>query len=79
MKHKRLHGKVSKVIKSPFPNEPEKAQIEIKEADELYREVRVENEVTDDKGEKATLKQGAEVDVIIEANSDATLKKPARP
>jgi hypothetical protein len=42
----------------------------------LYREIRVDNELTDDAGEKASLKPGAEVDVIVEADSDATLKKP---
>jgi hypothetical protein len=42
----------------------------------LYREIRVENELTDDQGEKVSLKPGAEVDVIVEADSSATLKKP---
>lgn len=36
----------------------------------------MENEVVDDKGEKAWLKSGAEVDVVIEADSDATTTKP---
>ena len=76
-KRKRLHGKVAKVIKPAFPNQPETAQIEITEAEDLYREVRVANEVTDEHGEKATLKPGADVDVIVEADSDATIKKPA--
>ena len=48
----------------------------VEEADALYREIRVENVVTDEKGGKASLKPGAEVDVIIEADSDATTKKP---
>jgi len=42
----------------------------------LYREIRVDNELVDEDGEKAALKPGAEVDVIVEADSDATLKKP---
>jgi uncharacterized protein YfaS (alpha-2-macroglobulin family) len=77
MKRKRMHGKVAKVIKSAYANQPETAQIEITEAEDLYREVRVENEVTDEHGEKATLRLGAEVDVIVEADSNATMKKPA--
>ena len=32
--------------------------------------------VTDENGEKARLKPGAKVDVIVEADSSATLKKP---
>jgi len=37
----------------------------------------MENELTDGDGAKARLKDGAEVDVIVEADSDATLVKPA--
>ncbi|MGA7926986.1 MAG: hypothetical protein WCA20_13475 [Candidatus Sulfotelmatobacter sp.] len=75
-KRKRMRGTVEKIIKPISPLEPEKAQISISEADDLYREVRVENVVTDESGEKASLKPGAEVDVIVEADSSATMKKP---
>lgn len=75
-KRKKLRGTVAKVIKSPHPSEPEKAEIDIHDADDLYREIRVDNELTDDAGEKASLKQGAKVDVIVEADSDTTLNKP---
>lgn len=75
-KRKKLRGTVEKIIAPLTPREPEKAQIEIHGADELYREIRIENVVTDDKGEKAKLKEGAEVDVTVEADSSATLKKP---
>ena len=75
-KRRKLHGRVAKVIKPRSSNQPETAQIEITEAEDLYREVRIENEVTDELGEKAALKPGAEVDVIVEADSDATMKKP---
>ena len=76
MKRKKLKGTVQKIIKPPTPSQPEKAQIGIEEADELYREIRVENVLTDEKGEPAQLKPGAEVDVIVEADSSATMKKP---
>jgi hypothetical protein len=76
-KRKKLKATVQKIIKPAHPRLPEKVQIEIKDGEELYREIRVENEVIDDKGEKAQLKSGAEVDVIIEADSSATIKKPA--
>jgi hypothetical protein len=75
-KRKKLRGTVEKVIKPIGPREPEKAQIDIQEADDLYREIRVENLLTDENGEKASLKQGAKVDVVIEADSSATIKKP---
>lgn len=76
-KRKKLQGTVQKIIKPVHPGMPEKAQIEVKDGEDLYREIRVENEVADDQGEKAKLKQGAEVDIIVEADSDATTKKPA--
>ncbi len=76
-KRKKLRGTVQKVIRPVDPSEPEKAQIDIHGADDLYREIRVENEVVDEKGEKARLKPGAEVEVIVEAESSATMKKPA--
>ncbi len=75
-KKRRLRGTVQKVIKSPFPGAPEKAQIRVDEADDLYREIRIENVVTDENGEQAHLKPGAKVDVVVEAASDATTKKP---
>jgi hypothetical protein len=41
-KRKKMPGTVEKIIKPVSPTEPEKAQITIPEADDLYREVRVE-------------------------------------
>ena len=75
-KRKKLRGTVQKVIEPVVPSQPEKAQIDIEEADDLYREVRIDNEVVDHKGRKARLKPGAKVDIIVEADSSATLKKP---
>jgi len=75
-KRKKLQGTVQKVIKPAIPSQREKAQIDIHDADDLYREIRIENVVTDEKGEKAQLKPGAEADVIVEADSSATIKKP---
>jgi hypothetical protein len=75
-KRKKLRGTVEKVIKPIIPGEPEKAQIGIEQADELYREIRVENVLTDEHGDNVSLKPGAKVDVVVEADSDATMKKP---
>lgn len=65
-----LPGKVERVI-SPHPSsgEPEKAQIGIEGADHLYREIRVPNRLTDADGHKVKLKEGAEVEVTIEADA----------
>ena len=78
-KRKKLRGTVEKVIKPTYPSQPEKAEIALDEAEDLYREIRVENELTDDHGDKASLKPGAQVDVILEADSEATVSKPAKP
>ena len=71
-----LPGTVEKVIPSVHPSEPEKAQIAIEGADHLYREIRVPNILQDESGKKVTLKKGAELDVTIEADLDATTEKP---
>ncbi len=75
-KRKKLRGTVEKVIKPTLPSEPEKAQIGIEKADDLYREIRIENVLTDENGDHVRLKPGAEVDVVVEADTDATTKKP---
>jgi hypothetical protein len=67
-----LPATVEKIIKSPSPNEPEKAQIAVEGADHLYRELRIENTLVDENGNKVSLKPGAEVEVTIEAEPKAT-------
>lgn len=67
-----LPGKVEKVIPPIHPSLPEKAQISVEAADELYREIRVENTLSDERGNEVSLKLGAEVDITIEADADAT-------
>ncbi len=44
-------------------------------AEDLYREIRIDNVLQNDKGETVRLKQGAEVEVTVEAESAATTKK----
>ena len=68
-----LPGTVEKIIKSPYPSEPEKAQIAIEGADHLYKEIRIENTLRDENGNKVRLKQGAEVEVTVEADKEATM------
>jgi hypothetical protein len=68
-------GLVQKVIPPYVPDVPEKAEISIPNADDLYRELRIENTLTDEKGNKVKLKPGAEVEVTVEADISATEPK----
>lgn len=72
-------GRVRKVIPPPHPELPEKAEIAVEGADDLYKEIRIENTLKDSKGEEVELKEGAKVDVVIEADSDATVPKKPHP
>jgi hypothetical protein len=68
-----LPAVVEKIIKSPSPSVPEKAQITVEGADHLYRELRIENTLTDENGDKVRMKQGAEIEVTIAAEPEATV------
>jgi hypothetical protein len=70
-----LPATVEKIIKPITPGEPEKAQIAVEGADHLYRELRIENTLTDENGDKVSLKQGAEIEVTVEAPAEATIPK----
>ena len=67
-----LPGKVEKIIRSAGPSEPERAEISVEGADILYREIRIENSLTDENGDEVRLQQGAEVEVTVEAEKDST-------
>jgi hypothetical protein len=64
-------GIVEKIIQQPY--QPEKAQIHLVGGDDLYKEIRIENKVESENGEKAKLKQGAHVEVIVEADEKDTV------
>jgi hypothetical protein len=68
-------GTVEKIIESPFPQVPEKAEIAIEGADPLYQEIRIENTLQDEKGKKVKLKEGVRVEVTVEADSKDTVPK----
>jgi hypothetical protein len=68
-----LPGFVEKIIK--HPGSPEKAQVAVESADHLYREIRIENTLTDENGRKVGLKPGAEVQVTVEAEPEDTTPK----
>ena len=70
-----LPGIVETIIESPHPNEPEKAQIAIKGADDRYREIRIENALKDENGDAISLNAGAPVKVTIKAKRRAAMAK----
>ena len=70
-------GTVTNILPSLDPREPDKAEIHIRDAESLYQELRVPNLFRDKKGRQVQLKQGAEVEVRIEADKDATTPKKA--
>ena len=61
-----LRGTVEKIITSRVSTEPEKALISIEGADQLYKELRIENTLADERGKEVHLKQGDAVEVTIE-------------
>ena len=70
-----LPGTVEKIIKPVVPSEPEKAEIHIEGGEAFYREIRVKNVLKDEKGEEVAIKEGARVNVSIEADKKDTIKK----
>ena len=62
-----MPGTVDRLIPSPGPTQPEKAQIAVDGADRLYRNLRIENTLTDEHGNDVKLKKGARVDVTVTA------------
>ena len=68
-------GTVQRIIKPAYSGQPEKAEIVVHGADDLYKEIRIENALVDENGDEATLKKGAQVEVKIEADPQETLPK----
>jgi hypothetical protein len=68
-------GTVEKVIKPADPRDPEKAQINVHGAEPLYQEIRIENTLIDDNGIEVKLREGAEVELHVEADKNQTAPK----
>ena len=69
-----LTGTVEKIIKPRVSSEPERVQIVIEGADQLYNELRIENALTDVGGNRFHLKPGAKVQVTVEAERQHAIK-----
>ena len=70
-----LVGTVEKIIKPRVSSQPERAQIALEGADQLYKELRIENTLTDAAGHEVHLKPGAEVNVTVEAHPQEVTAK----
>lgn len=67
-----MPGTVEKIIESSIPSEPDKVQIAVVGADHLYREIRIDNTLTNENGEEVSLKLGAQVQVTVKAEGKST-------
>ncbi|HEV2402092.1 MAG TPA: hypothetical protein VGS27_34495 [Candidatus Sulfotelmatobacter sp.] len=70
-----LIGTVEKIIKPRVPNEPERAQIVVEGADHLFKELRIENALTDAAGNRVHLKPGAKVQLTVEAEPHGVMTR----
>lgn len=68
-------GTVEKLVTSIDPSKANAAQINVRDCEPLYQEIRIENSLKDADGNDVQLKLGAEVEVHIEADKDATTPK----
>jgi len=62
-----MPGNVDKLIPAVGASQPEKAQIAVDGADQGYRDLRIENTLTDEHGDDVKLKKGAHVEVTVTA------------
>jgi hypothetical protein len=60
-----MPGTVKRIIPSPRTNLPEKAQIAVAGAPRPYRDIRIENTLTDEHGDDVKLKKGAHVEITV--------------
>lgn len=62
-----MPGTVDRIIPPAGLGQPEQAQIAIDKADRGYRDLRIENSLTDENGDDVKLKKGAHVEVTVTA------------
>lgn len=66
---KTVPAVVTKIVKPAFEGQPAKVEISITHADDLFREIRIENNFTDVDGGPVALTNGARLDVTFEAET----------
>jgi hypothetical protein len=67
-----IPGAVDKIIQSRTPRLPEMAQIAI-EGEPRYRELRIENSLTDEHGDEVKLEKGGHVEVTVTSEAKRKL------
>jgi hypothetical protein len=70
-----MPGKVAKIIPSRSRKQPEKAQISVDKAAPRYRNLRIENSLTDEHGDEVKLKKGAHVEVTVASEGKTSTAK----
>jgi hypothetical protein len=60
-----MAGTVNRIVQSSHPNQREKAQITVDLPDRKYRDLRIENALTDEHGRDVKLKKGAQVEITV--------------
>ena len=71
-----LPGTVEKIVPAVHPRHPEKAQIAVDGADRQYRDLRIENTLTDEHGDDVKLKKGARVEVTVTSQPNTLRPHP---
>jgi hypothetical protein len=64
-----MAGTVEKIIPPSRASQPETAQIAVDRASPKYRDLRIENTLTDEHGDDVTLKKGEQVEVTVTAET----------
>jgi hypothetical protein len=70
-----MRATVAKIIPSRDRKQPEKAQIAVDKAARRYRNLRIENSLTDKHGDEVKLKKGAHVEVTVAAADKTSTRK----
>ena len=66
---KTFSAVVNKIVKSVLPDQPDAVEISITGAEDLFREIRIENSFTNVDGRLITLTSGVHLDVTFEAET----------
>jgi hypothetical protein len=72
---KVVTGFVRKLLTSAYAGQPERVEISIPDADDLFREIRIANSFLSPDGRPAALKAGVHVQITLEADEKDTIPK----
>jgi lipoate-protein ligase A len=72
---KKVSGTAQKIVKDAYKHGPDVVEVDIPEAHDLFREIRIENTFTDRDGHQVSLKLGAHLEVMFEAEARDTIRK----